>query len=180
MALLKKILFVVLGLFLLLFLSGLFMRKDYSIEREVIINKPNDSVFSYIKLLKSQEKFGSWFLLEPKMEKNFSGVDGTVGAILSWKSDNMLVGVGEQEIVKITPSKRVDFELRFTKPFEAKDKAYFITEAISSNATKIKWGFSGHMNYPVNMMLTLFNADEQLSNDLQKGLNGLKNILESK
>lgn len=176
----KKILFVVLGSIVLLLVSGLFMRKDYAIEREVVINQPTDSVFNYLKLLKNQEKFASWFTLEPDMKKSFSGTDGTVGATLSWESDNMQVGVGGQEIVKITPGKRLDFELRFTAPLEAKDDAYFITEPISEHATKVKWGFSGHMDYPANMMLTLLNADEQLSNDLQKGLDVLKVILEEK
>ena len=113
--------FAVLGLIVLLLVSALFMRKDYAIAREVVINQPNDRAFNYLKILKNQENFGSWFLLEPKMKKDFSGTDGTVGAILSWESDNMQVGVGEQEIMKITPNKRLDLELRFKVPFVAKD-----------------------------------------------------------
>lgn len=178
MKVLKKVLFVVLGLIVLLLVSGLFMRKDYAIESEIIINQPNDSVFNYIKKIKNQEKFGTWFKVDPTMKKSFSGIDGTVGAIMSWESKNMQAGTGEQEIMKITPNKRLDLELRFKAPFDAKDDAYFTTEPLSEHATKVKWGFSGHMNYPANMMLTLLSADKQLNKDLQKGLEDLKVILE--
>jgi hypothetical protein len=43
------------------------------------------------------------------------------------------VGIGEQEIKKITEGKRIDFELRFKVQFEATEKAHFTTEAISVN-----------------------------------------------
>ncbi len=43
---------------------------------------------------------------------NIKGVDGTVGAVSAW-SGNREVGVGEEEIKKISQNERIDFELRF-------------------------------------------------------------------
>jgi hypothetical protein len=34
-------------------------------------------------------------------------------------------------------------------PFESTSEAYMITEVISVNETKVKWGFYGSMDYPL-------------------------------
>jgi hypothetical protein len=112
------------------------------------------------------------------MKKTFTGTDGTVGAIAGWDSKDKNVGVGEQEIKKIVEGKRIDFELRFKVPFESTDNAYMITEAVSTNQTKVKWGFDGKMPYPMNLMLPIMNMEEMLGKDLQDGLNNLKAVLE--
>jgi uncharacterized protein YndB with AHSA1/START domain len=178
MKIIKKILFVILGLIALALVVALFLPKDYAVEREIVINQPKDSVFNYIKLLKNQENFSVWSKMDPNMKKTFSGVDGTVGAISTWESENEKVGVGEQEIKKITPGERIDFELRFKAPFEATDNAYFNTESISEKETKVKWGFNGTMPYPMNLMLPMMKMDELLGKDLQGGLENLKVVLE--
>jgi hypothetical protein len=129
----KGILFRLLGIIALALIIALFMPKEYLIEREVVINQLKDTVFTYVKHFKNQNQFSVWSKTDTKMKKNFSGVDGTVGAIAVWESDNREVGIGEQEIKKITEGKRIDFELRFKVPFEATEKAHFTTEAISVN-----------------------------------------------
>ncbi len=53
-----------------------------------------------------------------------------------------------------------------------------ITESSSENATKVKWGFSGRMDYPMNLMLLFMNMEEMLGKDLDKGLQNLKAVLE--
>ncbi|WP_369753906.1 SRPBCC family protein [Flavobacterium sp. WC2409] len=178
MKIIKRILFAILGIIVLALIAALIMPKEYAVEREIIINQQKDSVFNYIKHLKNQDNFSVWSKTDPNMKKTFSGVDGTVGAIAAWESDDKNVGFGEQEIKKITPGERIDFELRFKKPFESTDNAYFTTESISASETKVKWGFNGKMPYPMNLMLPVMNMDEMLGKDLEKGLNDLKIILE--
>lgn len=81
---------------------------------------------------------------------------------------------------KITEGERIDFELRFIKPFEATEPAYMTTEAVNENQTKVVWGFSGHMNYPMNLMLLFMDMEEMIGGDLETGLNDLKTILEQR
>jgi hypothetical protein len=156
----------------------LFIPKDYTVEREININQPKDSVFNYVKYLKNQNNFSAWEKTDPAMKKTFSGVDGTVGAISAWESKNENVGVGEQEIKKITPGERIDFELRFKIPFEGTEEAYFSTESISENETKVKWVFNGNMAYPMNLMLPFMGMDEMIGKDLETGLANLKVVME--
>lgn len=178
MKIIKTILFSILGIMALALVVAFFMPKDYAVEREVIINQPKDSVFAYIKYLKNQDNFSVWTKADPNMKKTFTGVDGTVGAIAAWESDDENVGVGEQEIKKITEGERVDFELRFKIPMKTTEDAYITTEAISATETKVKWGFNGKMDYPMNLMLPFLQMDKVIGKDLQTGLDNLKVILE--
>ena len=178
MNIIKKFILVILGIIALALLIALFLPKEYAVEREIIINQPKDSVFNYVKYLKNQDNFSVWSSKDPAMKKIFTGSDGTVGAIAGWDSKDENVGVGEQEIKKIVEGERIDFELRFKVPFESTDNAYMITEVISANQTKVKWGFDGKMPYPMNLMLPIMNMEEMLGKDLQDGLNNLKAVLE--
>ena len=178
MKILKKILIALVSIVALALIIALFIKKEYAVEREIVINKPRMEVFGYLKLLKNQDHFSVWATMDPNMIKEYKGTDGTIGFVSTWDSKEKNVGKGEQEIKKITEGERLDFELRFIKPFEATDNAYMITETINETQTKVKWGFNGKMNYPMNMMLLCMDMDKMLGNDLQTGLNNLKNVLE--
>jgi uncharacterized protein YndB with AHSA1/START domain len=178
MKIIKRIIFVLLGILALALVVALFLPKEYAVEREIVINQPKDSVFNYLKYLKNQDNFSVWAKKDPAMKKTFTGVDGTVGAISAWNSKDKNLGVGEQEIKKITDGERIEYELRFKVPFEATDMAYITTEAISPNKTKVKWGFKGESPYPMNLMLAIMNMKDVLGKDLQEGLNNLKTVLE--
>jgi uncharacterized protein YndB with AHSA1/START domain len=179
MKVVKKILIGLLGIVAILLITGLFLKKDYAVHREIVINKPKQEVFDYIKLLKNQDNFSLWAMTDPKMKKTYSGTDGTVGFVSAWDSQNKDVGKGEQEIKKITEGERIDFELRFIKPFESTEKAYMTTEAVSPTQTKVIWGFDGHMAYPMNLMLLFMDFDQMLGDQLKTGLDNLKVKLES-
>jgi len=169
------------ALFLILaspFIIAIFVHKSYDVEREVVINQPKDKVFQYVKYLKNQNEFSKWANIDPNMTKTYQGIDGTVGFVSAWDSTNEEVGTGEQEIKAIDEGKRIDFELRFIKPFEATEPAYMITESIDNNTTKVKWGFSGHMDYPMNLMFLFMDFEQIIGDDLQTGLNNLKVIQE--
>lgn len=178
MKIFKIILLSFIGLVALLFFTGLFTKKDYNVEREVTIQKPKAEVFAYIKLLKNQDNFSKWASLDPLMKKSYIGTDGTVGFVSSWQSNIEEVGHGEQEITKIVEGERIDYELRFLKPFASTSSAYMTTEVVDENQTKVKWGFNGHMSYPSNLMLLFLDFEELIGNDFQTGLDNLKIILE--
>lgn len=178
MKILKKVLIVIGILIAIPLLTALFVKKDYAVEREIVINKPKSEVFEYLKLLKNQDNFSKWATTDPDMKKTYTGNDGTVGFISAWNSTNKEVGVGEQEIKKITEGERIDYELRFIEPFESTENAYMTMDAIGENQTKVKWGFNGHMNYPSNIWLLFLNFEEMIGGDLQTGLEKLKTELE--
>lgn len=175
---LKKILFGIVGIIVLLLIIALFVKKDYAVQREIVVNKPKQQVFDYIKYLKNQNDYSKWGGMDPNMKKEFTGTDGTVGFVSAWDSENDDVGKGEQEIKKIEEGNRIDYELRFIKPFKSTSDAYMVTESTSENTTKVKWGFSGKWDYPMNIMGLFMDMDKAVGSDFQTGLENLKRIME--
>lgn len=163
----------------ILLIVALFVKKEYAVEREISINNSKEVVFAYIKQLKNQDHYSKWASMDPGMKKVYMGTDGTPGFIYRWESNSDSVGVGEQEIKKITEGQRIDFDLRFEKPMESTEHAYMTTESVGANQTKVTWGFDGKMNYPFNLMFLFMNMEEMIGDDLQTGLDKLKLILES-
>ncbi len=53
-----------------------------------------------------------------------------------------------------------------------------LPEAVSPDATKVKWAFHGKMNYPFNLMGLFMNMEKMIGDDFQTGLNNLKAVLE--
>lgn len=179
MKVLKKILLALAIIIVIPLIVALFLKKDFSITKEVVINKPRMEVFNYIKFLKNQNDYSKWALMDPKMTKTFTGTDGTVGFISAWESKDEHVGKGEQEIKKITEGSHIDYEVRFIEPFEDTEQTYMSTEDAGPGQTKVSWGFSGRMEYPMNIMMLCMNYDKMIGDDLDTGLKNLKKIVEA-
>lgn len=176
MKILKKILFVIAGLIVLALVVALFVSKEYSVRREITINKPSQEVFDYVKFIKNQEHYNKWVMMDPAMKKDYKGTDGTVGFVYAWDSKKDDVGKGEEEIKLLEEGKKVNLEVRFIRPFEGLAVTEMTTEAVSSTQTKVSWGMSGQSAYPMNLMNTVM--DGMLGADLEESLQTLKGILE--
>ncbi|MFT3979403.1 MAG: SRPBCC family protein [Ferruginibacter sp.] len=175
MRILKIILYTILTIIVIGLVAGLFISKEYKVEKEVTISKPRQEVFEFLKYLKNQDKFSYWATLDSGMQKHYSGTDGTVGFISGWKG-NKDVGQGEQEIAGIKEGERIDYKLRFKEPMESNMDAYITTEDAGPTATKVKWAIYGTSKYPWNIMNPFM--DNMMGGDISFGLNKLKTILE--
>jgi len=178
MKILLTILLILAGIIVLLLIIALFARKDYAVEREVKIDRPLATVFDYIRYLKNQDNFSKWATMDPAMRKSYRGTDGTVGFVSAWESSMKGVGKGEQEITGVTEGERIDYEIRFIKPFEARASAYLKTTALSENQTLVTWGFTSSMKYPTNLMLLFMDMEKSIGNDFETGLKNLKDVIE--
>ena len=92
MRIVKKILIVVVIIIAIPLIIALFIKKEYSIQREITINKPQQEVFNYVKYLKNQDNYSKWVMTDPAMKKDFRGTDGTVGFVYAWDSKNKNAG----------------------------------------------------------------------------------------
>ncbi|TKC06560.1 polyketide cyclase [Pedobacter polaris] len=159
----------------LLFLA-LITKKEYAIEREIVINKSTQVVFDYVKLIKNQEKYNVWVMKDPNVKIDYMGIDGTKGFVSAWEG-NKQAGKGEQEIKEINNGKGLNIEIRFEKPFENIGQTYFTTTPVSENETSLKWQMIGKNKFPLNLMNLII--DGLLGKDMQKSLVNVKGILET-
>lgn len=171
------VLYIILGIIAAVLLAGLVISKDISATKEIVINKPKDEVFNYIRYLKNQQHYSKWASLDPEMKNEFRGTDGQPGFVNHW-SGNKKVGEGEQEITSIEEGKAFHTDLRFIKPFKSFAKATMTTEALDANSTKVTWGFKSQMNYPMNVMKLFMNMSEMVGKDFSTGLSNLKALME--
>ncbi|MES2004161.1 MAG: SRPBCC family protein [Bacteroidota bacterium] len=155
------------------------MKDEYTIQEEIVINKPSTVVFDFVRFLKNTDQYNKWAMLDPNVNRTFTGTDGTVGCIYAWDSTHKQVGKGEQEITKITEGSRIDYKLRFFKPFEGEADSWLITSPVNNNETKVSWGFYGKRNFANRIFHFLFNMKKMLGKDLQTSLQNLKGILEN-
>jgi hypothetical protein len=165
------------GIIVLLLLIGLLTPGEVVIEDTIIINKPVEQVFDYIRHMKNQDHYSTWNMMDPQMKKDYYGTDGQVGFIYKWDSSKERnVGAGEQEITAIVPNKSLDMELRFKRPMEDIAQSKFRTEAVGANQTKVMWGFYSKMKFPMTIMKPLMTG--MLRKALVTGLQNLKTQLE--
>lgn len=172
------ILIIILSLLALVLILAMFSPSHWTIKAETIISKSQSDVFNYIKILRNAEHFNKWVMTDPQLRKEYKGVDGTVGFVYCWESDMKQVGKGEQEILNIVASERIDYEIRFIKPFDGVSKSSFILESVAENQTKVTWTFSSSNNYMMKVLHLLLNLKKALEKDLQISLINLKTVLE--
>jgi Polyketide cyclase / dehydrase and lipid transport len=169
------VLIIIIAILALPFVIALFLPKEYSIARSIVINAPRHEVFDFIKFVRNQERYSKWAMADPEQKITTTGTDGTIGFINAWDSAKK-AGAGEQEITGLVDGERITTELRFTRPFKSVGHSYMETEAHSPESTKVSWGMSGKMNYPLNLMTVLMSG--ALTKDIDLSLNNLKNLLE--
>lgn len=173
---LKSILLGIVALIALVLIIALFVKKDFAVERSIAINKPNQEVFDYVKMLKNQKNWSSFSQADPDIKEWYKGTDGTVGAVYGWESKMM--GNGEQVITKIAEGERVDIDLHFKGMMGGISPAYLATKVLSDSTTQVTWAMSGKMNYPMNFMGLFMSMDEMIGTEYQKSLAQLKDVLE--
>lgn len=167
------ILAILIGLVLL---SALFMKQEYKVEKIIIIDQPVGRVFDYLLYLQHQSNYNKWWMADPTAKKIVYGKDGTVGCIISWDSENKQLGKGEQEIKSIEVNYRIDYEIRFERPFENVAQVYMVTEPITDDITRFKWVFLGKNRFPLMLLNPIIN--KLLGKDLEASAAKLKEILE--
>lgn len=151
--------------------------KNFVYERQITINRAPADVFPYLKLLKNFRNWNPFLEKDPQTKTEYYGVDGQPGVGVRWDGGRE-VGAGEQEITKIVEGSRVEFELRFKRPFAATNQGYFSVEPAGQNQSIVRWGMSGPSPFPMNVISLLISCDKMVGRDFERGLGKLKAILE--
>lgn len=171
-------LLIILAIIAIPFVLASFVSSESVIERSIIINKPLDVVFGYIRLLKNTVYYSKWVMQDPGVRLTYTGTDGTVGFVSAWHSDDKQVGKGSQEISAIKDNVRVDYTIRFEKPFKSTAYAYLATRSLGSGQTEVKMVFKGRRNYIMKVMQVILQIDKMLGKDIDTTLRNLRQVLE--
>ncbi len=175
-----KILVVLVAIVSLAAVIALFTRDKYTLRREIVINRPKQEVFEFVKLNRNQKLYSKWLSFDPQTKIAFAGAeDGTPGAVLKFESKDKRTGKGEWETTRIAEGETVAFQLRFLEPFAFVADGHFDTEALSPAETKVSWVYNSGMKWPMNFMLLFLDMDKLVGNDIEASLFNMKARLES-
>jgi len=175
MTILSIILIVIAVIIAIPLIVAFFVKREYTIERSIVVNKSTPEVFNYVSHIKNQIHYNVWVQADPNLKQEFIGTDGTVGFINSWNGNNK-AGEGQQEITNIIVNERVDLQLKFIRPFKSTMNGSTITNDMLNGSTKVTSIVHGVSSYPMNLMNLVM--DKMLGRDMDTNLNNLKTILE--
>ena len=171
------LLYILAVVVLLVIILALAAPKAYTLSRSIIIDRPIEEVFQYLKLIKNQNEWSPWKKKDPNMTQEFVGEDGKVGFISKWIG-NKDVGEGEQEIMTIIENESIETQLRFFKPWKSQSIGTLLVDKVDDDKTMVTWGFSGKNPIPFNIFMLFYNMDKTVGKDFEEGLNDLKQVLE--
>ena len=109
------------------------MAREIEVEKSILIDKPKQAVYNYLKLTRNQENFSTWNMADPGKQTSSEGIDGTVGFIYSWDSKDKNVGAGSQEITGLVEGDCIEYALRFERPMKNIATSKFILDGWSAS-----------------------------------------------
>ena len=169
---------IILILLVLIIVLGYYLKNEYVVSREIIVDKPKQEVFDYIKYLKNQNEYSYYNRKDPETIKLYSGTDGEVGFTYNWSSKINTIGTGTQTISKIEEGKSIKCDIQFTKPAPLNSKAEINLLEISEHQTKVTWVFSSYYKFPLNIIIYFLNLEKLIGTDIASSLVTLKERLE--
>ncbi|MBC5773204.1 SRPBCC family protein [Pontibacter sp. KCTC 32443] len=177
MKLLKRLGLGILALLLLLAIFSLFISSRLRVERSIEVAAPADAAFEQVNTLRNWERWSPWHGIDPHMLLTYSGPDGGAGASYNWFSKHPDVGDGQFKITKTEPYKFIVAEMNFG-PNGTANTTYSFDK--TAKGTRITWAMESELGMnPVSKYMGIFLIDDVVGADFERGLNNIKQIVES-
>ncbi len=174
MRIIKRLLFSLLALIVLLGLAGFLLPARTEIERSTQILASPSETFSFVNHLPSSEKWDPWFEMEPTARRTYSDPPSGKGANYSWVGEE--TGKGKMTLNEVVPNERIDATVAFEGQGEA-DIVYRF-EPLSNGGTEVKWAFGMNHGYNVLSRWIGIMMEGAMAKDFDKGLANLKTVAE--
>jgi len=176
MRILKRLIYGLVLLVILLAVFGLLLPDSAHMERSIAIKAPADKVFARVNDLRAFNDWSPWHGIDPKTEYHFEGPDSGVGAKVTWSSEHPDVGNGSQEIIESRANELVRTHLDFGPQGTA--QAYFDLSPENSG-TRIVWGFDTEFGFDIVGRYFGLMLESMIAPDYETGLAKLKQLVEA-
>jgi effector-binding domain-containing protein/uncharacterized protein YndB with AHSA1/START domain len=173
---LKKLVFGI-GLFAVLLVAiGFFLPRTAHVERSIVIEAPQATVFTVLNGFRQFDRWSPWAGIDPNATTTYEGPETGVGSKMSW-AGNDAVGTGSQEILESTPYERIRVRLVFGE-FPGDFTATYAL-APEGSGTRVTWSFDADYGSSIFGRYFGLLSDSMLGPDYEKGLGRLKPFAES-
>jgi len=171
----KKLLYVLLGIVALILIVALFLPASYTVERSVEIAKPPEVVYPLVADYNKWLVWSAWPKMEPEAKQTVTGAPGTVGSSWSWEGKE--IGVGSLTLADAEENRSIHSKVVFKSPMNSEADDY-VTLAPKPSGTSVTWRNTGNLPYPLGRFFGL-GLEGMLGPQMEEGLAGLKSLAES-
>lgn len=160
------------GLLVILLLVGLFLPKEFSLQRSTVIDAPAAVVFEQVNNLEKNQAWMPWNKLDPTMKVTFGDVTVGEGASYSWTSDKS--GDGTLTIKESVPNERIVNDLDFGEGGPSEGRWTFEE---TGGGTKVTWAMVGAADGIIDRYFGLM-VEKMAGPAFEQGLADLKKVSE--
>jgi dienelactone hydrolase/uncharacterized protein YndB with AHSA1/START domain len=172
----KKILFILATLVVLVLVATLLIPAHTHVERSTVIKAAPATVYRYLADFRQFNRWSPWAQRDPETQYEFTGPAIGVGSRMTWTSQHPEVGSGSQQVAEAEPPHRLKVRLEFGDMGGA-----FSGYALEpqDEGTRITWTFDSESGFnPLHRFLGLM-MDKWVGADYEQGLINLKQLVES-
>ena len=144
----------------------------FVVKRSIVIKAPPERLVAMVDDFHRWRAWSPWEKIDPNMSRAYEGPASGVGAAYGWSSSGK-VGAGRMEVKSVTADREVLIQLDFLKPFKASNLARF-TFAPEADGTRVTWSMEGKSPFISKLMGLVFNMDQAIGGDFEKGLGEMK------
>jgi hypothetical protein len=173
---LQTLAFGLAGVVVLILVVAALKPARYEVRRSTVIGAPPQRVFPHISDFRKWRGWSPWEGLDPDLRRTYQGPETGKGAIYSWDG-NKQAGAGRMEITEASPSSRVTIALDFTRPFQTRNTTEFDL-APRGDSTDVTWTMHGPQPFVFRVVTVFMSMDKLVGKDFEKGLEGLKRVVE--
>jgi hypothetical protein len=170
---LKIVAIVLVTLVVVFVLVGLWLPKEFKIERTTRVQAPVELVFDQVNDLKNWEKWSPWFSVDPTMAVTYSDKTAGSGSSYSWTGES--AGSGTLQITKSLLAQRIETQMDFGEMGTAQG---FWDFSYQDRVTSVTWGFEGENSGVFGGWFTVM-MDGMVGPQFEAGLQALKTVAEA-
>lgn len=175
---LRKILFGLATLLVVLVAIIIVQPSEYRVSRTLTMAAPPQDIFAQLNDFHRWEAWSPWAKLDPKAKVSFDGPAAGKGAIFAW-SGNSKVGEGRMTLVESTPDSLVRTRTDFVKPFVGSSYSEFVLRP-EGNGTAVSWTMFGENDFIAKAMGLVISMNKVLGGEMEKGLASIQALVKPK
>lgn len=162
-----------LGLLLLIVLGR---PSSYTVEKQVVIAAPPETVFPLLNDFHRWAEWSPWQRVDPKARQTFEGPSSGAGATFGW-SGNEDLGEGTLTITGSKGPEHLSIAAEFVRPASTGDTMDFALTPLAAG-TLVSWTMHGHHSLSQKVFSLVVDAKNFVGRDLELGLANLKDAVE--
>lgn len=169
--------FIFISIFTVFALS-FFAPNSQTVEREITIHKPIDTVFHYLKDIAHFNQWSVWGSADSTIQYTYSGQTGAIGSAAHWQGVDSISGKGSIRVEALVPNQTIVTKIEMMEPAQLQAISTFNLRKLAGNMTQVKWLFEIPSKKPWNIFNFFASLDETMGKDFEKGLQKLKSEIE--